>query len=1392
MANEELPKSYQPSDYEDQIYQKWEKSGYFNPDNLLGEPYSIMMPPPNVTGVLHLGHALENSLMDVMARYQRMRGKKVLLLPGTDHAAVATQAKVEKLLVEQGIKNPRQELGREKLLEKIKDYADRSKATILQQIKKMGTSCDWSRLAYTFDEQRSRAVNEVFIKMYKDGLIYRGKRIVNWDATLKTTISDDEIVWQEEKTSFYYLKYGPFVISTARPETKFGDKYVVMHPDDKRYKKYKHGDKFNCEWINGKVTATVIKDSIIDPKFGTGVMTITPWHDMIDFEIAQRHNLDAEQIIDFQGKLMPVAGEFAGLDILEARPKIVAKLKAKGLVVKVDENYLHRVAKCYRSNGLVEPQIKEQWFVDVNKIVPGNNKSLKDLMRQAVTVGHNGDPKQKIKITPARFERTYLHWIDNLRDWCISRQIWWGHRIPVYYRKQGISNFQFSISNKISKHSVEITYFVHGTTLDNEKELASGHYDVELSELGIKQSKKLAVLCKNEKFDVIFSSDLKRAVESAKLAFGKRGVMIIKDKRLRECDYGKMTGKSEKQVLAMEKDLIDESFPGGESYQEVENRMRSFLRDLFNKYQGKKVAIMAHKGPQLALEVILNNKSWQQALAEDWRKNKAWQPGWRYEFEFGPKIWELKIYGSDIFEAIKNGSKTIETRAGRAKGTGKDWGQFKKDDIIKFYLADEKTDKVIAAVEPIERSVKSVKHFKTIEQIFKVFESNQDYPGKSVKEIKQWWAKRPALNNRIKKYGIWAIELAETDEQQIYVGSEPPEEKTNFIFLHGFYRTREVKDPLGWLNQKFTNKNNFWSILPDPDKPNLNEQKDFVLANAVITPNTVIVTHSLGGVLALKMIEEKNLKVKKLILIAPPLRPHSKELKDYNPGNKFDFKKIRNNIKEIIIFQAGQDHVIPPEETAELARELKADVIRVENAVSHFNSNESQEILEELKKDVWIQDEDTLDTWFSSGLWTFSTLGFPERTKDLRTFHPTSWMQMGYEILFFWMARMILMSTYALDQVPFKDVYIHGMLRDELGKKFSKSAGNSVDPLEIIKEYGTDALRFSLLSGVTPGNDQRFYEEKIEGARNLVNKLWNVARFILQTADSRRPASPELQRGEQTAGINYKELTLADKWILEKMNSLVIEVTDDLENYRFSQAGEKLREFSWNDLADWYIEASKFEKSSEKEKILLFILPNLLKLWHPFMPFMTEYIWSLLNEKKLLMVASWPDKSNLATLKGAKLLSGDFELIKEIIIVIRNARSIYKIPPSQKTRAIIYADNKIKIIEQQAELIKKLRTGINELEIREKGKKIKNTIYLTVSGVEIYLVVPDFDFVKERERLNKEIKTQQERIENLERKLANKEFTAKAPIEIVEKEKEKLKLWQEELKRLNEQLKSLR
>ncbi len=892
----ELPKAYEPSLYEDGIYEKWEESGFFNPDKLTGEPYSIMMPPPNVTGVLHLGHALENTLMDVMARYQRMNGRKVLLLPGTDHAAVATQAKVEKLLVEQGSKNPRQELGREGLLERIREYADASKATILSQIRKMGTSCDWSRLAYTFDEARSKAVNEVFVKMHNDGLIYRGYRVVNWSVKGQSTCSDDELVHVERPAKLYTFRYSkdfPIAIATTRPETKLGDTAVAVNPNHAEYKKYV-GEIYTVDIGAAKpLEIRIIADEAVDPNFGTGALGVTPAHSAVDFEMYEKQKAKGEpiglvQVIGQDGRMTAEAGAaYQGLTVEEAREKFVGWLKDNGLLLK-EEEASQNVGTSDRFGDVVEALPMTQWFVAVNKKIPGKDKTLKELMHEAVTSGHNGDPEQKITITPERFQKIYRNWIDNLRDWCISRQVWWGHRIPVWY--------------------------------------------------------------------------------------------------------------------------------------------------------------------------------------------------------------------------------------------------------------DKKLDKEIYVTKNI------------------------------------------------------------AGEGGIYVETKPP------------------------------------------------------------------------------------------------------------------------------------------------------------------------------KGDSWIQDEDTLDTWFSSGLWTFSTLGWPDGINDLKTFHPTSWMQMGYEILFFWMARMILMTTYTLDQIPFRDVYIHGMLRDELGKKFSKSSGNNVDPLDVIKEYGTDALRFSLVSGIAPGNDSRFYGEKAEGARNMVNKLWNIYRFAI----SNFPPSPKQE-------IKNEECTVSDLWLLGEMRRLIAGVTQDLNGYNFSQAGEKLREFTWNKLADWYLEVSKFEKAGKKPEILSKILEDLLKLWHPFMPFVTETINREMGENDLLMIQRWPDEKFYKDISSRDGSVPNFELIQQIITAIRNARTEHKIEPSKKIKALIYAGGEKELVESQAGLIKNLRTGIGDLEIKEKGEGLGQAIFLAVGGIEIYLLGAK-DETKERSRIEKEIARLEKLIAANEIKLANEEFVAKAPAAVVGKEKEKINAWREEMSKLKAQL----
>ncbi len=726
---EKFLKPYNPMETESAIYEKWLRSNFFNPDECIkkgvaakdAETFSIMLPPPNVTGTLHIGHAAMLAIEDTVVRYHRMKGDRTLWLPGTDHAAIATQTRVEKLLSKK--KQNRHDMGREKFLEEVDKFAKESHDTIENQIKVMGSSVDWSREAFTLDKKRQKSVFHAFEKMYEDGLISRGHRIVNWDPKGQTVISDDEVVRVEEKTKLYYLKYGPFTIATARPETKFGDKYVVMHPDDKRYAEYEHGQGIELEWINGPIKATIIKDDVIDMEFGTGVMTITPWHDVTDFEIAGRHDLDKEQIIDEYGKLLPIAGEFEGMKIAAARGKIIEKLESKGLVEKVEENYEHVVATAERTGAMIEPQIKLQWFVSVNKEFDhfGNKTTLKTLMREAVDGGD-------ITILPERFEKVYFNWINNLHDWCISRQIWYGHQIPAWYR------------------------------VDTD---------------------------------------------------GKR--------------------------------IVDE-------------------------------------------------------------------------------------------------------------------------------------------------------------------EGNEE----------------------------------------IHIGE---------------------KKPIG---------------------------------------------------------------------------------------------------------------------------------------------------------KGWERDSDTLDTWFSSGLWTFSPLGWPEKTKDFETYHPTDLLETGYDILFFWVARMILMSKYFLNEAPFKHVYLHGLVRDAQGRKMSKSLGNAIDPVEFSEKYGADAVRMSLIIGIGPGNDTNLSEDKVRAYKKFTNKIWNASRFVLENIN-------DLDLKE----LKDDELHADDQKQIEKVEALGKDISDDIENYRLYLAGEKLYHSFWHDFADIVIEESKKNMDGERrvstQKMLYKSLVMYLKLLHPFIPFVTEEIWEQLpvKDSKLLLVSQW-------------------------------------------------------------------------------------------------------------------------------------------------------------------------
>ncbi len=904
-----LPKAYNASEHEDAIYALWEKSGAFNPDTLgkRTRPFTISMPPPNATGTLHIGHCMMLVLQDLMIRYHRMIGDKTLWLPGTDHASIATQNKVEKLLAQEGI--TRHQLGREEFLERIKKYVEESRATIRNQIRKVGASCDWSRERYTLDAGLSKAVNEVFVRMYRDGLIYRGNRIVNWCPRCTSTLSDDEAKHQEEDAELttiqYKIKNSPLTIpiATVRPETYPADVAIAVNPRDERYKEY-IGLTATLPLTGREIP--IIADEYVEKEFGTGALKITPAHDANDFAIAAKHHLKMIKFLDESGKITLVdlkklgsdvssLSSYEGLDRFEARKKIIEDLKNAGHILKT-ESYRHSVATCYRCGTVIEPYISLQWFVGVSTPIPQYGKSLKELTREAVQSG-------KIAIIPKRFEKIYFHWIDNLRDWCISRQIWFGHQLPVYY-------------------------------------------------------------CKKEN-----------------------------------------------------------------------------------------------------------------------------------------------------------------------KGCG---------------------EIIVSALTP----------------------------------------------------------------------DTCPKCKT-----------------------------------PDP-----------------------------------------------------------------------------------------------------------------------------------------VRDEDTLDTWFSSGLWTFSTLGWPDAIEeshgkkkkkgDLETFHPTSVLETGYDILFFWVARMIMMSEYALGEEPFRTVYLHGLVLDIEGKKMSKSKEEtSINPLDVIPKFGADALRASMLIGVTPGNDLRLNEDKIASYRNFINKLWNISRYILEFSATE----------ESTA----KQHSLADTWIVSRLNATVARVSGHIEKYQFSQAAEELRSFTWDELADWYVEFAKIEGG--KRTLLLSILRTVLALWHPFIPFVTESLYQHYREvasdtfdkKSLppptLIVHPWPAGNKKYEDKKAE---EDFSIIKTIIQTIRNARIENGISASQKIQAIFFSAARAELLHAHQAHLKRL-ASLDFITVLERGDKPSNAVFLKVEDVEIYLPLGLMKIEEEKVRMEKEIEKITKQMEALRVRLFDQDFLAKAPKNIVKKEQERLAQFQSDIARLHEQLTKL-
>lgn len=956
----ELAKAYTPVEHERSVYERWEASGFFNPDNLPGEgePFSISLPPPNATGILHLGHATMLAIQDLMVRFNRLRGKKTLWVPGTDHAAIATQNVVEKLIQKQAGKT-RFDLGREAFVRRVNEFVQASRTTIREQIRAMGASCDWSRERYTLDDGLSRSVREVFVRMYRDNLIYRGKRIVNWCYRCGTTLSDDEVEYKETQGKFYYLRYGPIIIGTARPETKILDKVIIVHPDDARYSQF-IGREFEVPWIDGTVHAKVVADRAAEPNTGTGAMTITPAHSFVDFDLAQKYGFDVVDIIGPDGRLTPAAGKFAGLKVAEAREKIVAELQAKGLVERIDEAYVHNLSVCYRCGTAVEPMPSEQWFVAVDKPFRQGwfkQTSLKRLAAQAVASG-------RVKLVPDRFVKTYQHWMNNLHDWCISRQIWFGHRIPAW-RCQSCGEWHVT-----AQAATKLIIYRHGPTGwsgDDEQIKIQGTTEVPLSEQEVPEVQ--AVARQLEPVDVIVTSPMMRARQTAEIFKSQaNGTPVEVAELLHERNYGAFEGKGvhelEQSYPDYYKNKLSYPIPGAEAYSAVEERLLGWLKQAIIRYPGKRVLVVAHS-----------------AVMRTFRR---------------------------IFEGLDDATLT-----------------------------------------------------------------------------------------------------------------------------------------------------NYRAQLTEP------------LRYEVVGP-------------------------------CP---------------------------------SCGSWHLQ--------------------------------------------QDADTLDTWFSSSLWTFSTLGWPEATRDLKAFHPTSVMETGYDILFFWVARMVLMSGYVLRQVPFRTVYLHGLVRDKQGRKMSKSLGNGIDPIEMINKFGADALRLSMIIGVTPGNDFRLYEEKIAGYRNFVNKLWNIVRFANLTA--------EIKLAEQVPQAK----TLADRWILSRFAGIAKLVTDKISTYSFSEAGEALYDFTWHELADWYLEIAKLEGG--KDEILSYLITNLLKLWHPFMPFVTETLWreTFGESAGLLMVQPWPQRLPQVD-KQAEV---ELKQVQEIVVALRNYRADHKLPSAQNLSIAVLKDEQGVAVRHKA-VIEGLRTKI--------------------------------------------------------------------------------------------------
>ena len=863
----ELPKVYDPKSVEKRIYQMWLDGGYFkgkvDPDK---KPFSIVIPPPNVTGQLHLGHAFDETLQDVLIRYKRMQGYAALWLPGTDHAGIATQIRVEEELRKEGL--TRYDLGREKFLEKVWDWKNKYGSRIVEQLKTLGLSCDWDRERFTMDEGCSRAVREVFVSLYEKGLIYKGNRIINWCPKCTTALSDAEVEHLEQPGHFWHIRYPIkdsdeyITIATTRPETMLGDTAVAVHPDDERYK-HLVGKMLILPLVNKEIP--LIADEYVDREFGTGCVKITPCHDPNDFEVGLRHNLEQVLILDQNAKIIN-GGKYNGMDRYEARKAIVHDLEEQGYLVRV-EDHTHNVGQCYRCGTTVEPMTSPQWFV-----------KMEPLAKEAIKVVEDG----RIKFVPERFSKTYYNWMNNAHDWCISRQLWWGHQIPAWY-----------------------------------------------------------------------------------------------------CD--------------------------------------------------------------------------------------------------------------------DCGHVTV---------------------------------------------------------------------------------------------------------------------------------TRD-----------------------DPTKCE----------------------------------------------------------------------------------KCGSEHI-------------------------H-------------------RDEDVLDTWFSSALWPFSTLGWPDKTPELEYFYPTSVLVTGYDIIFFWVARMIFSGMEHMKKEPFKTVLFHGLIRDSQGRKMSKSLGNGIDPIEVINTYGADALRFNIITGNSPGNDMRYYDERCEAMRNFANKIWNASRFVMMnlTIDKNElPEKPELE----------------DKWILSKFNTLAKEVNENLEKFELGIAANKIYDFIWDSYCDWYIELTKNRLNGDDEeakltaqKVLLYVLTETLKLLHPFMPFITEEIWQALpHEGEAIMVEKYPEYREELDFTAEE---ANFELIMKAIRAVRARRAEMNVPPSKKPHLYIVTE-KADIFETGRSYLGRLAYAGEVYISDETPENTDKMVTIVTDDAKLYMPMAELvDLAKEKERINKELKKADDERTRIENKLANEKFTSRAPEAVVAAEREKL----EKAKALIENLK---